>query len=271
MSNSLFGRWIAVSLLSIVCAAPAVAQGADSRGRSGSATQQAPRNFLNELRDIATALGRRWQTRILVDPSIFVAAPPKSPVSGIPIEKALDTLTGNLKNVAWRRAYLPRTQPEVVPPVEKLVSAIRALDLVELDGVVLENPATRRATSFLKNYPTAPAFYEDLKTSDFTPRPLYVLYSLRPTAGSGDEKGVAKQFVDLQRQQMQMMLQMSPEQLTEAMSQGIQIFQNLDPATRNQLMGNMMRSGMQMFQSLSPAERQQIFQMIGPPSPGGGK
>jgi len=83
--------------------------------------------------------------------------------------------------------------------------------------------------------------------------------------------------MDMQRQSMEMMLQMSPEELEQAMSQGLQMFMNMDPQTRTRLMGMQMRAGMQMFMRMSPEQRNELMQGVmqmfggagGPFGPGG--
>src|SRR6266511_3461208 len=63
-------------------------------GRQGRLQQRQPakRNFLPELRIIVDAIAKRTDTKILVDPALFIAVAPKAPSEKLAADKSLDEL-----------------------------------------------------------------------------------------------------------------------------------------------------------------------------------
>src|SRR5205085_10191923 len=114
----------------------------------------------------------------------------------------------------------------------------------EQAGIVLENPATRRATTYIKNFEVPQNFDQALEPQQSSQPGVYVILTTLegPGAQSPEDR-----FFDLQREQMEMMMQMDPDQLSQAMSHGMDLWMNMDPALRGQMMGQMMKAGMQMF------------------------
>ncbi|MGC8666744.1 MAG: hypothetical protein ACP5VE_01325 [Chthonomonadales bacterium] len=244
--------------LIIAAAHNAAAQYAPAPGlRPGMVQRPAPpRNYWKEFKNYADEAAAKYQAKIVVDPALFVSAKP-GPASGDTIEAALNSLVAQVKNSAWRRVYL---KAGASPSPDRLAAAVRALEMIEESGLVLENPASRRATSFLKGFPVPASFTEDLAAQQFATSPVYVIFSTTPSADA--PKSLEERYMDLQRQQLEMMMQMTPDQLQAAMARGMQMWQSLDPATRTQMMGQMMRAGMQMFMNMPPEQRQQLMQDV---------
>jgi len=215
-----------------------------------------PRNYWKEFKGYADDVATKFQAKVVVDPTLFVSAKP-GPATGDTVEAALNSLVAQVKNCAWRRVYLKSGS---TPSPDRLAAAVRALETIEESGLVLENPASKRATSFLKGFPVSPSFTEDLAAQQFATTPVYVIFSTAP--GVDASKSLEDRYMDLQRQQLEMLMQMSPDQLQAAMTRGMQMWQNLDPATRTQMMGQMMRAGMQMFMNMPPEQRQQLMQEV---------
>ncbi|HXG23728.1 MAG TPA: hypothetical protein VNJ09_04165, partial [Chthonomonadales bacterium] len=108
-------------------------------------------------------------------------------------------------------------------------------------------------------------FGEALAAQQFSPNAIYVLYSRLPLQEGEDGTGrpLQEQILDLQRRQMELMLQIDdPEMMAQMMAQGMQMWQNLDPQTRGRFMAMMMRAGMQMWQNMPPEQRQQMLQSM---------
>jgi hypothetical protein len=222
--------------------------------------RQQRKNYLAELKIITEALAKSANSKVVVDPALFVPAAPKAPASELSLDKALDQLAASIRGSAWKRVYLPEALGSTVPPADKLANSVRALDQLEQTRLVLENPVTKKATTFIKNYSISPNFTEELQASEFHTSPIYVFYSQNPGIES---KSVEERFADLQRQQMEMMMNMSPEEMAGAMQYGMDQFMNMDPQLRTQMMGNMMRAGMQMFMNMPADQRNQMMQGMG--------
>lgn len=230
-----------------------------SQTRPGT-RRPAPKNFFNDLRALTDKLSDRYSVKVVTDPAIVVTTMPTRPAEDASLNAALDSLAGQLKRTAWRRVYVKAAQANAVTDPGKLASSVRALELVEHSGLVLENPMTRQATAYVKNYPVSGSFSQELEDQQFSQKAIYVLFSTDPRADAS--KTMEDRMADLQREQMDLMMQMDPDQLSNAMARGMQMFMNLDPASRAQYMGTMMRAGMQMFQNMPADQRQQLMQDV---------
>ncbi len=217
-----------------------------------------PKNYFADLKIITDTLAAKNNVKIVLDPSIFVAVKPTAPVDNSALATSLDALISQLKKVSWRRVYLTQVQASSLPPPDKLAASVRTLDQIEQAGLILENPLTRRATSYMKEFAVPANFGEALQAQQFSTDGVIVIYN---TIGGPDaSKSMEDRFFDLQKQQMDMMMQMDPDQLGQALSRGMELWNQMDPTTRSAFMGQMMRAGMQMFNNMSPEQKQQMMQ-----------
>lgn len=244
---------------------PAMAQLYQGQARPRPLGRRAmQKNYVKELQQLAADLSRRYQVKIVVDPALMVTAPPKAPSESATIHAAMDSLARQIKNAAWKRLYLNQAQAASPPPAAKLAAAVRVLDMLEQNALVLEDPRSQTATSFVKNFRVPENFGEALAAQQFSPNAIYVLYSTLPVQGAdeGSSRSLQEQMLDLQHRQMELMLQMDPDMMAQTMAQGMQMWQNLDPQTRGRFLAMMMRAGMQMWQNMPPEQRQQMMQSI---------
>jgi hypothetical protein len=250
----------ALSALIVLNASPSFAQVGNRPGlnRGPAFKKPAPKNYFSSLKEITDALAAKFEVKVVADPAIFVSTKPTAPSNSSNVFVALDVLVSQLKKVSWKRIYLTQNQGDVLPPPEKLAASIRAMELVEQSGIVLENPATRKGSTLIKNFDIPSNFETELKAQEFNPKGVYVLYSIAP--GADGAKSMEDRFFDLQSEQMNLMMQMDGDQLSQAMARGMDLYAQLDPGTRSALMGQMMRSGMQMFMNMPADQRQQLMQ-----------
>src|SRR5438874_13111001 len=96
--------------LSLALPTSAGAQGAPLNRPGGLTRRTGPTNFLPNLKEIADQLAKRYNTRIVVDPAIFVTIKPAVPDASLSVEKAMDALATSAKQVAWRRVYPTQSQ-----------------------------------------------------------------------------------------------------------------------------------------------------------------
>jgi hypothetical protein len=234
----------------------AAAAGAQRSQASGAQARKQAKSYTAELAAQAEKLAAAHDVRIAVDPSIFVPTPPKEIAPKDSADATVAALCAGLKDVAWRKVYLLQSEARGQMRPERLAAIVRALDLIETGGLVLENPATRRAMSLQKNLPVLPGFGDELRQRQFDPGGIYVIYS---TIGGGFGQSVEDRFLDLQRQQLELMMQLDPDALAETFAKGMQMWSSLDPQTQSRLFGNMMQAGMQMFMKMDPAVRTNLI------------
>jgi hypothetical protein len=226
-------------------AAGSAGGGVARQGRpQGVPPQPMQGNRAGELKAITATRAARDDSTILIDPDLFLSLAPKSPSADLPIEDALRMLTAPLTEIAWRKVYLTDAQLKTLKrssAAEKLVAAVRTLDQLESGDLVLADGGTQRAITYLKSQPLSPSLDTELAQWKLSDRPVYVLYSTTPAARGGT---LLERFAHLQRQQMELMLRMSPEQMAQSMEQVVQAFPPADTARRMRLMGLPMMAGM---------------------------
>lgn len=228
---------------------------AQAQAQQQQGMQQGPRNFAPDFIAAAEQVGKAFNARVVVDPSIYVPAPPASTENAKSVEEALGKLVSGVKNVAWRKLYLTRSEANAGIPAARLAAIVRVVDTLETGGLVLENPGTKRALSVQKNLPVLPGFLSELESLNFATTPIYVIYS---TVGGGSGATPQERFLDLQRQQLELLTQMDPDTLAASMGQAMQMLMSVDPQTRSLLLGNMMRAGTQMFMQMDPRMRAEL-------------
>src|SRR5258708_35367823 len=209
---------LSVSALAIVPATPAMAQVVNRPGlnQGPGLKRPAPKNYFSALKDITDALSTKFNVKVVADPAIFVSVKPVTPNNSTSINTALDSLTSQLKKISWRKIYLTQNTGAVLPPAEKLAASIRAMEMVEQSGIVLENPAVRKASTLIKNFDVPANFEAELKAQEFNPSGAYVLYSTAP--GADGSKSMEDRYFDLQKEQMDIMMQMYLDQMSAAMA-----------------------------------------------------
>lgn len=202
------------------------------------------RRCLAELRAWGTELSRRHGVPIVIDPEIFVAQPPRREVGELPAEQAIAALVNSLPGVAWRRVYLSeadRARIETPRVAEALAADVRRLELHEGESLEVEQVREQRATSYVRHRPVTARFAAEKEAAGFGKEAVYVVYSTTPSARG--ETAEAR-FADLQRQQIGLMLQMSPSQMGQAMQQLIDGYGSLDPAAQKRMLGLPLMAGM---------------------------
>jgi len=248
-------------LAGMTAALPLCAQGGIQRQQPprGAMMQKrpVPQNHFPAFKALAESLARQFEVRIVVDPAIWVLAKPKATEQAANVGIALDQLVAQARKATWKKVYLKNAQGAAIPP-EKLGESLRAVDIVEQTGIVVESPALRRASTVIKNYEVPANFNQELEAQQFDPDGIYVIYSTAPSALAG--KSLAERVSEMQRDSMELMMQMDDTQLQEAVQKGLDMFMNMDPSLRSKFMGMQMRAGMQAFMNMPPEQRNQLMQ-----------
>ena len=217
----------------------------------------APQNHLAELKAAAEALAKQHEVRIVVDPSLWVPGKPKAPDQSLSLNAALDYLAGQVRKASWKKVYLKGVQGVTIP-ADKLAESVRAVDAIEQAGLVVETPGTRRASTIIKNYEVSEEFGKDLEAQQFDSGGIYVIYNTTPGIAMG--KSTTDRLADMQRESMELMMQLDDQQLQDAVQRGLDMFMNMDPGLRSKFMGMQMRAGMQAFMNMPADQRNQLMQ-----------
>jgi hypothetical protein len=218
--------------------------------------RQPAHNYLPEFRVVADALAKEYEVKIVVDPALWVPAKPRA-LQAQTVIAALDELAAQGRKASWKKVYLKGVQGVTIPP-EKLAESLRGLDAVEQTGIVVESPTIRRASTLIKNYEVPNNFDKELEAQQFDPGGIYVIYSTVPGGAAG--KTLSDRVSDMQRESMELMMQMDEPQLQDAVQRGLDMFMNMDPSMRAKFMGMQMKAGMQAFMNMPQDQRNQLMQ-----------
>jgi len=216
------------------------------------------------IQEVLAKIGQDMRVAIVADSS--VSGKVTLGLKNKPLPEALDVLCKQL-GLTWRRIFLPRNQ-NIAP--DKLSEIIRALKALEVAGIFIEDPATGQGTSLMKNFPLQPGYDAQMTAGGSAFKAVYLVtdekasktaQARKEEKGSKDQKpGRVQRYVDIAREQMEMLMQMTPEERREAMMAGMQMFMNMDPQARQQMMQMGMQMGMEMFQQMDPQMRQQLIE-----------
>ncbi|HEY3412416.1 MAG TPA: hypothetical protein VGM51_05065 [Armatimonadota bacterium] len=202
---------------------------------------------------VVATLAKAANVEAVVDPSITGNATPA--VSKLTLEPALTSIA-TANHVQWRRVYLkeaeiPRDKDGKIS-VSKLRQMVEAVSAAPEISVGVFDPATGTIAMSTRTAAASPATQEWLKAR----KPVYLLY--RPTimgsafGNSGDPVG---DYLTTQRNSLDAFRNMTPEQRSQAMSQGIEQVLNMDP----EAMGEMMQQSMAAVQNLSPEVKAKLM------------
>lgn len=233
--------------------------GAQTGGRAprGTASQEDGRIPLTQA---VQELAQRFKAQVVVDPNLDARVnPPKATT----LEQALDELIAQVPNSIWRKVYTNKLLG-VEPKPEQILSAARALMTIELGGVIMVNPRSATLHSFVANYP-APADLEstlEQMQPPFNAKPVYVIFNPRPPQPTVQLRGNrTEQFAQLQRQLLELMSRMTPEERRRALEASFQMWMNADPALRNQMIFEGMRLSLEYWYTLPPEQQREMMEM----------
>jgi hypothetical protein len=243
--------WL-VGLAALVALSGAQAGGRTQRGATQKDDGRVP------IAQAAQEVAQKFKVQIIVDPALTVRV---TPTQADTLEKALDELVANARDVVWRKVYTNKVLG-MEPNPEQILSAVRALLTIELGGVMVVNPRSATLNSFVANYPAPPNLEDTLEQMQppFSAKPVYVILNPRPQLAA--LRGTpTEQFAQLQQQLFELMAKMSPEERSQALRAGMQMWMNADPALRNQMIFEGMRMSFEYWQSLSPEQQREMMEL----------
>ncbi|MCX7992484.1 MAG: DUF3106 domain-containing protein [Fimbriimonadales bacterium] len=244
--------WL-VGLAAIVALSSAQAGGRTQRGAKQQDDGRIP------LAQAAQEVAQKYKVQIIVDPSLTVRV---NPAKADTLEGALDELTANARDVVWRKVYTNKVLG-AEPTPEQILSAVRALLTIELGGVMVVNPRSATLNSFVANYPAPTNLENSLEQMQppFSTKPVYVILNPRPQTTTALRGTPSEQFAQLQQQMFELMAKMSPEERSQALRAGMNMWMNADPALRNQMIFEGMRMSFEYWQSLSPEQQREMMEL----------
>jgi hypothetical protein len=243
--------WL-MGLAALVALSGAQAGGRTQRGATQKDDGRVP------IAQAAQEVAQKFKVQIIVDPALTVRV---TPTQADTLEKALDDLVANARDVVWRKVYTNKILG-MEPNPEQILSAVRALLTIELGGVMVVNPRSATLNSFVANYPAPPNLEDTLEQMQppFSAKPVYVILNPRPQLAA--LRGTpTEQFAQLQQQLFELMAKMSPEERSQALRAGMQMWMNADPALRNQMIFEGMRMSFEYWQSLSPEQQREMMEL----------
>ena len=233
----------------------AVATGAFAQTTAPTAQNTAVISLGQPIATVVATLAKAANAEAVVDPAITGNA--NTAVSKMTLEAALTTIAA-ANHVQWRRVYLkeaeiPRDKDGKIA-VGKLRQMVEAVSAAPEVSVGVFDPATATIAMSTRTAAASPATQEWLKAR----KAVYLLY--RPTimgsafGNTGDPVG---DYLTTQRNSLDAFRNMTPEQRSQAMGQGIDQVLNMDPDT----MGEMMSQSMQAMQNLSPETKAKLMDL----------
>lgn len=179
------------------------------------------------------------------------------------LEPALDEIVRQVPGLVWRKVYL-RKIIGAEPQPERVINAVRNMLMIDLGGVMAVDTKTNTLRSFVSDFPYSSGFEQSLSSMQppFEDKPYYVVVNPRPRpAFDTDKGGAVDAYVNMQQQMLGLLNKMSPEERQKAMQSGMQMWMQMDPGMRNQMMLEGMRMSFEMWQQMPPDQRQQMIEM----------
>lgn len=244
--------WL-VGLAALVALSSAQTGGRTQRGATQKDDGRVP------IAQAAQEVAQKFKVQIIVDPALTVRV---MPAQADTLEKALDELVANAKDVVWRKVYTNKVLG-MEPNPEQILSAVRALLTIELGGVMVVNPRSATLNSFVANYPVPQNLEDTLEQMQppFSAKPVYVILNPKPQPTIALRGSRTEQFAQLQQQLFELMAKMSPEERSQALRASMQMWMNANPELRNQMIFEGMRMSFEYWQSLSPEQQREMMEL----------
>jgi len=189
-------------------------------------------NYRPQLVEIAGRLGKRYDAIFLVEPSLVLGTLPQIPEDSDSIEAALNALIRPLRNVEWRRIYIPRNIEATRSYVNSLAADVRRIEAFGESGMAVNGKESEPAVS-VDIISKKLVDKARLSSSGLDGKPVYLLYN-RSSSGEADTQS---RYERLLTNQMRSLLSMNSDQLGDAMDQAIQSYQSGEGARRSDVMG----------------------------------
>lgn len=238
------------ALVLMACGAAAFAQTAPPTGQNKVTIAQG-----QPISTLVASLARAANVEAVVDPAITGNATPAA--SKLTLEPALTSIA-TANHVQWRRVYLkeaeiPRDKNGKIE-FAKLRQMVEAVSAAPQVSVGVFDPATGTIAMTTRVAAASPDTQEWLKPR----KAVYLLY--RPTimgASLGVGGDPVGDYLTTQRNSLDAFRNMTPDQRSQAMSQGIEQVLNMDP----EAMGEMMQQSMAAMQNLSPETKAKLMDL----------
>jgi hypothetical protein len=222
---------------------PLLEPGAGAGPRGAGPAAPAEVDHFPELARVGRELEQRFETKVLLDPTLLVAERPVRPKAEQPLPEALDTAVQPVTGATWRRVRISaahRRKLAARGAAESLARAVRQLELVELSRLALVDPATGASTVF-RMLLADPSEEGAKLEAKLAPEPVYLIFSAAASAAGRTRE---ERLASVQRQQFEEMFRMKPEQLERSLQDLFRSYDGASPATQKRLLALPLMSGM---------------------------
>jgi hypothetical protein len=175
------------------------------------------------LETAAQKLSEQAKTHVLADPA--VAAKVTVSLTSVPLETALDTICA-ASDLSWYlvKMDLPK---DTEPDAAQVAGIVRLLAGMESSTFIAEQPRG-----------TLKARIQRGGGAEAEPDGLTSVYLVTSSdlKAPAQPPGRVDRMIDLQRESMKLMFQLTPDEYTQMMERSMEMFMNMDPAERAAMM-----------------------------------
>jgi hypothetical protein len=198
--------------------------------------------FTAEFLSAARALAGEEQVTILVDPGVFAPNRVRFPERGQDLQERLTALSKGQPAIVWRRVFVRDKdlyRLKKTGATAAFVQGVRSLDALQAPEAELQDPFAGRQVRFEIRKPA-----NGKKPSETLPEEVKPLYLLLNAAPSAHGRSREERLLDLQRQQVSLMLRMTPDQMASAMGPLVRNYGAASPDERRRLIGLPLMAGL---------------------------
>jgi hypothetical protein len=189
------------------------------------------------LETVAAKLSEQAKAYVLADP--VVNAKVSVSINNVTLEKALDIVCMG-SELGWYlvKMDLPK---DAEPDAAQVAGIVRILATMETDTFIAEQPSGPLRAQIRRGDASATPEVEPAAAIPDGLTKAYLLTSADFKTPAPAATRVDK-MLDIQRQSMKLMLQMTPEETTEMMERSMEVFMNMDPREKAAMMNRTLLS-----------------------------
>jgi hypothetical protein len=214
-----------------------------------------------DVRDVLKEVGQKLGERVLVEKS--VQGKITLSLKDVDISGALTPLAKAVK-CEWRLLYLPKQSPLLDNP-DGLASTVRLIGRLQFPDVVISDSTTPTRLAHICEIPSVKAVSGTVASNENFVKAYLVTNDVAATQREAKENAKlndkAAKYAAMQKQMLDMMMEMTPEEREQAFAESTEMWLNMDPSMMGEMMKSMMKMNPEVIAKMNQAGMQYFMQM----------
>lgn len=179
-------------------------------------------------------------------------------VTDVPVEEALSVIC-KAGDLVWRRIFIRADSPLLKNP-ETLAATLRMMEGLKFPDLIIEKTSADENLVHVAKKPAVDAVPSSLR-KDMGMIAIYLITNDKAAKKASEKANTAaEKYAKLQKEAMDLFMQMTPEEREQAMASGLQLMQQMDPNYMNMSMQALMKNP-DIYQGIIQSSMENMFKL----------